>query len=163
MEFVQCFFFVIKANDGFPVHIGISETNYSLKIIQMLPWVCVRSPSSANLIPQPWHPLFAPNFKLLTCASTLLAAHQNNSGTEVFGHIESVKIRVILNPNDYMLTDIFRFCFLHLRYNIQIPRNWSVNFLNYDQREPAVSYRWTSWIWEITGWSSRLQETHGLF
>ena len=40
-------------------------------------------PSSANLIPQPWHPLFAPNFKLLTCASTLLAAHQNNSGTEV--------------------------------------------------------------------------------
>ena len=25
--------------------------------------------------------------------------------------------------------------------------------------EPAVSHRWTGWVWEITGWSSRLQET----
>ena len=23
---------------------------------------------------------------------------------------------------------------------------------------PAVSYRWTGWVWDITGWSSRLQE-----
>ena len=22
--------------------------------------------------------------------------------------------------------------------------------------EPAASYRWTGWVWEITGWSSRL-------
>ena len=29
------------------------------------------------------------------------------------GHIESVKIRVILNPTGYML-DIFRFCYFHL-------------------------------------------------
>jgi len=27
-----------------------------------------------------------------------------------------------------------------------------------DRGEPAVSYRWTGWVWEITGWSSRLQE-----
>ena len=26
--------------------------------------------------------------------------------------------------------------------------------------EPAVSYRWIGWVWEITGWSSRLQENH---
>ena len=24
--------------------------------------------------------------------------------------------------------------------------------------EPAASYKWTSWVWEITGWNSRLQE-----
>jgi hypothetical protein len=29
--------------------------------------------------------------------------------------------------------------------------------------EPAVSYRWTGWIWEITGWSSRLQENYPSF
>ena len=31
---------------------------------------------------------------------------------------------------------------------------------NNDQGEPAVSYRWTGWVWETTGWSSRLQENH---
>ena len=25
----------------------------------------------------------------------------------------------------------------------------------YDQKEPAISYRWTSWVWETTGWSCR--------
>ena len=25
--------------------------------------------------------------------------------------------------------------------------------------EPTASYRWTSWVWETTGWRSRLQET----
>ena len=30
--------------------------------------------------------------------------------------------------------------------------------LSYDRGEPAVNYRWTGWVWEITGWSSRLQE-----
>ena len=34
---------------------------------------------------------------------------------------------------------------------------------NYDWREPAVSCRWTSWVWEITGWSSRLQENYRSF
>ena len=29
--------------------------------------------------------------------------------------------------------------------------------------EPAVSYRWTHWVWEITGWSSRLQENDRSF
>ena len=24
---------------------------------------------------------------------------------------------------------------------------------SYDQGEPVVSYRWTAWVWEITGWS----------
>ena len=28
------------------------------------------------------------------------------------------------------------------------------HFLSYDWGEPAVSYRWTGWVWEITGWSS---------
>ena len=27
-----------------------------------------------------------------------------------------------------------------------------------DWGEPVVGYRWTVWVWEITGWSSRLQE-----
>ena len=27
-----------------------------------------------------------------------------------------------------------------------------------DQGEPAVSYRWTCWVWEVTGWSWRLEE-----
>ena len=26
--------------------------------------------------------------------------------------------------------------------------------------EPTASYRWTGWAWEITGWSSRLQENY---
>jgi hypothetical protein len=26
------------------------------------------------------------------------------------------------------------------------------------QGKPAVSYKWTSWVWEITSWSSKLQE-----
>ena len=30
----------------------------------------------------------------------------------------------------------------------------------YDPGEPAVSYRWTGWVWKITGWSSRLQENY---
>ena len=29
-----------------------------------------------------------------------------------------------------------------------------------DRREPAVSYRWTGWVWEITGWSWGLQESY---
>ena len=143
MEFVQYSFLSLRLMMGFLCTSGLAKPIIVPKSFRCCHGRAYGPPSSANLIPQPWHPLFAPNFKLLTCASTLLAAHQNNSGTEVFGHIESVKILVILNPNDYMLTDIFRFCFLHLRYILQIPRNWSVNFLNYDQGEPAVSYRYT--------------------
>ena len=29
--------------------------------------------------------------------------------------------------------------------------------------EPAISYRWTGWVWEIIGWSSRLQEIYRSF
>ena len=30
-----------------------------------------------------------------------------------------------------------------------------------DRGEPAVSYNWTGWVWEIAGWSnSRLQENY---
>ena len=32
-----------------------------------------------------------------------------------------------------------------------------------DRGKPAVSYRWTGWVWEITGWSSRLQGNHRSF
>ena len=32
--------------------------------------------------------------------------------------------------------------------------------VSHDRREPAVSYRWTSWVWEITGWSWRLEEDY---
>ena len=39
---------------------------------------------------------------------------------------------------------------------IQIPTT-------YDQGELAVSYRWTGWVWEKTGWSSRLQENYRSF
>ena len=28
----------------------------------------------------------------------------------------------------------------------------------YDRREPVVSYRWTGWVWNTIGWSSRLQK-----
>ena len=32
------------------------------------------------------------------------------------------------------------------------------------RKEPVVSYRWTGWVWEITGWiSSRLQEDYPSF
>ena len=27
-------------------------------------------------------------------------------------------------------------------------------------KEPAVSYKWTSWVWGLAGWSSRLQENY---
>ena len=30
----------------------------------------------------------------------------------------------------------------------------------YDRGEPAISYKWTGWVWEITGWSSKLQENY---
>ena len=29
-----------------------------------------------------------------------------------------------------------------------------------DRGGPAVSYKWTGWVWVITGWSSRLQENY---
>ena len=29
-----------------------------------------------------------------------------------------------------------------------------------DRGEPAVSYKWTGWVWGITGWSWRLQENY---
>ena len=32
-----------------------------------------------------------------------------------------------------------------------------------DRGEPALSYRWAGWVWEITGWSSRLQENYRSF
>ena len=32
------------------------------------------------------------------------------------------------------------------------------NAWDLQSRDPAVSYRRTSWVWEITGWSSRLQK-----
>ena len=51
------------------------------------------------------------------------------SAREVFGHIESDKISVILNPTNYMLTS-FGFAFIPLRYiRLQIPLKQSVNFL----------------------------------
>jgi hypothetical protein len=31
-----------------------------------------------------------------------------------------------------------------------------------DRGEPAVRSKWTGWIWEITGWSTRLQENYRL-
>ena len=38
------------------------------------------------------------------------------------------------------------------------PPTWSC-----DQGELAVSYRWTGRVWEMTGWSSRLQENYRSF
>ena len=35
--------------------------------------------------------------------------------------------------------------------------------LPYDRGEPVVSYKWTGWVWELTGWSSRLQENYRSF
>ena len=32
-----------------------------------------------------------------------------------------------------------------------------------DRGEPAVSYKWTDWVWEITCWSWRLQENYRSF
>ena len=32
-----------------------------------------------------------------------------------------------------------------------------------EQGEPTASYKWTSWVWEITGWSLRLQELAIIF
>ena len=37
------------------------------------------------------------------------------------------------------------------------------DILSNDQGEPAVSYWWTGWVWEITSWSSKLQENHRSF
>ena len=42
-------------------------------------------------------------------------------------------------------------------------RSHPPHVLSYDQGEPAVSYRWTGWVWEITGWSSRLQKNYRSF
>ena len=35
---------------------------------------------------------------------------------------------------------------------------WSMN----GRGEPSASYEWTGWVWEITGWSSRLHEVLGI-
>ena len=32
-----------------------------------------------------------------------------------------------------------------------------------DRGELAVGYRWTGWVWEITGWNSRLRENYWSF
>ena len=37
------------------------------------------------------------------------------------------------------------------------------NYITNDQGEPTVSYKWTGWVWEITGWRSRLQENYRSF
>jgi hypothetical protein len=34
---------------------------------------------------------------------------------------------------------------------------------NNEQGEPAATYRWPGWVWEITGWSSKLQENYQSF
>ena len=48
------------------------------------------------------------------------------SAREVFGHIESVKIIVILNPTGYMLTSSGFDAFINLRYILWIPLKWRV-------------------------------------
>ena len=47
---------------------------------------------------------------------------------EASGHIESVKILVILNPTGYMLTSSSSAAFIHWRYVLYIPLKWTVNF-----------------------------------
>ena len=32
-------------------------------------------------------------------------------------------------------------------------------FYAMNREEPAVSYKWTNWVWDTTGWSSKFQET----
>ena len=54
----------------------------------------------------------------------------------------------------------------YLEFKPQESRAWKVSsemFLIYDWGEPAVSYRWTGWVWEITSWSSRLQGKYWSF
>ena len=41
-------------------------------------------------------------------------------------------------------------------------RSWVSKWAN-DRGEPTVSYKWTSWVWKITGWSSKLQENYRSF
>ncbi len=41
---------------------------------------------------------------------------EGSSAQEVFGHVESVKILVILNPAGYMFTSSGFDAFIHLRY-----------------------------------------------
>ena len=45
--------------------------------------------------------------------------------------------------------------------------DWPMHFFTvvqtYEQGEPAASYRCTSWVWELTGWSSRVQQNHRPF
>ena len=36
-------------------------------------------------------------------------------------------------------------------------------FLTNEHEEPAVNYKWTGWVWEITSWSSRLQDNYRSF
>jgi hypothetical protein len=35
-----------------------------------------------------------------------------------------------------------------------------IRVMTNDRGEPAVSYRWTGWVWEISSWCSRLQENY---
>ena len=35
-----------------------------------------------------------------------------------------------------------------------------VELRNNDRGDSIVSYRWTGWVWEMTGWSSRLQKNY---
>ena len=53
----------------------------------------------------------------------------------------------------------------HVRASILNNDNWLQweSSKTYDQGEPAVSDKWTGWIWKITGWNSRLQENYQSF
>ena len=64
-----------------------------------------------------------------------LPDHRWMSAREVFGHNQLVKILVILNPTSYMF-DIFRFCFIHLRYTPWIPPKEFPQVLNF---QPVIS------------------------
>ena len=52
-------------------------------------------------------------------------------------------------------------CFLW-RTIARVPNSCEASMLlwSWARREPAVSYRWTGWVSEITGWSSRLEENY---
>ena len=43
------------------------------------------------------------------------------------------------------------------------PTSKALKLYTTTREEPAVNYRWISWVWKITSWSSRLQENYWSF
>jgi hypothetical protein len=87
-----------------------------------------------------------------------------------YNHLnQSIGNRIMTNIELHADLPIFRLSAMRwpiigvIFHTSQPPTRPKETYMIYDREEPAVSYRWTGWVWEITGWRSRLQENYWSF